>query len=138
MGRGAQEEVATAARGPQPCKDGVGACLSHGLGLLLTCFSAHSPHHGRHRGHGWPVHPVVLWRLLHVSSHCRPMGQVALPGVALVGWEQRCHCLWGRSTSQFADCCSQSWPFRLSRIGSAIVLEARTQQGIDLSGAGRE
>lgn len=67
-----------------------------------------------------------------------PMGQVALPGVALVGCEQRCHCLWGHSTSQFADCCSHPLPFRLSRIGSAIVLKARAQQGTDLSGAGRE
>lgn len=70
MEGGAQGEVARV-----PCRDGVGGHVSPmGQGLQLTCFSAHSPHHGRHRGHCWPVHPVVLWRLLHVSSHHRPRG----------------------------------------------------------------
>lgn len=58
---------------PTPAGMGRGHAPPTSAGLLLTCFSsAHSPHHGWHRGHCWPVHPVVLWRLLHVSSYRKP------------------------------------------------------------------
>lgn len=62
---------------PNPAGIEWGLATPTGGGFLLTCFSsAHSPHHGWHRGHCWSVHPMVLWRLLHVSSHCKPQDWV--------------------------------------------------------------
>ena len=67
---GSPRRVARAPYSPQPC-------TCDGGTFLLTCFSsAHSPHHGRHRGHRRPVHQVVLWRLLHVSCHRRAQARV--------------------------------------------------------------
>lgn len=52
-------------------------------GFLLTRFSsARSPHHRGHRGHCCPVRPVVLRRVLHVSSQRGPQGGAG-PGTTM-------------------------------------------------------
>lgn len=111
-------------------------------GLLLTCFSsAHSPHHGWHRSHCRPVHPVVLWRLLHVSFYRKPQdgggGWGHCPG--------RCSWTGSRNATASPGTVLHSWRsaapipglFRL-RIGSTAVLEAKAHQGSALSGSWQE
>lgn len=72
---------------PSPVGMGQGCAPPTGAGLLLTCFfSAHSPHHRWHCGHCRPVHPVVLWRLLHVSFYCKPQDGAGQGGGVGIAW----------------------------------------------------